>query len=248
MKRADARVLVVGCGGLGTPALIALAEAGIGTLGLADDDVVDASNLHRQILFDEADVGRPKTKVVQEKLAEHPRRERGIGGLRVVDHASRLVPSNALEVVAAYDLVLEGSDNFATKFLTADACALAKVPVVHGAAVRWHGTALAVGSEGRPCYRCVFEDIPTEQAPNCAEAGVLGPVVGIVAALQVDLALALLDGKDVQGTLLSFDGRSDGFRRRTVGRRTTCSLCGPSREDFRITDSRYAAETNVCNF
>jgi molybdopterin/thiamine biosynthesis adenylyltransferase len=227
--------LLVGVGGLGSPVAIALARAGVGTLGLADDDEVEATNLHRQILFGEADVGRPKTsaaaRAIEAWAAPSP--------VRVVVHDTRLVPGNAVDMVKGYDVVVEGSDNFATKFLTADACALAHVAVVHGAAVRWHGTALAVGARGRPCYRCLFEDLPRDHAPGCSEAGVLGPVVGVVGAVQADLALSMLDGKSVEGTLVTFDGRADLLRRRFLAPRADCELCGASPTIGRIEATRY---------
>jgi molybdopterin/thiamine biosynthesis adenylyltransferase len=236
--RRAARVLVVGVGGLGCPALMALARAGVGTLALCDDDEVDASNLHRQILFGEADVGTPKLDAAARALramAPH-------GQLEVVLHRTRLLPDNAVALARTVDVVLEGSDNFATKFLAADACALAGVPVVHASAVRWVGTALAVGPKGGPCYRCLFEDVPGEDAPNCAEAGVMGPVVGVVAAAQVDLALGLLRGEaHVAGTLVTFDGRTGVLRRRPVPRRADCPLCGPSPRIRRIDADSYAS-------
>lgn len=233
----EARVLVVGVGGLGCPAAIALARAGVGTLGLADDDFVDVSNLHRQILFDDADVGRHKVPAAAAALA------RLAPEVRIETHETRLLPSNAVELVAAYDLVVEGSDNFATKFLTADACAVARRPVVHAAAVRWHGTALAVGPEGSPCYRCLFEDIPLENAPSCAEAGVIGPVVGVVAASQADLALSMLEGRSngggPAGELFTFDGKCLAARRRRVPRRKDCPLCGDGPRIRDIEPKRY---------
>jgi adenylyltransferase/sulfurtransferase len=199
---------------------MALARAGVGTVGLCDDDLVDRSNLHRQILFADADVGGSKVACAEAALrAWAPRVD-----VRV--HARRLLPGNAIDLVRHYDVVLEGSDNFATKFLAADACALARVPVVHASAVRWIGTALAVGAGGGPCYRCLFEDLPGDGAPNCAEAGVMGPVVGVVAAAQADLALALLDGEGSGGQLVTFDGRSGELRRRTIAPRADCPLCG----------------------
>ncbi|MBX3230239.1 MAG: HesA/MoeB/ThiF family protein [Labilithrix sp.] len=232
------RVLVVGIGGLGCPAAMALARAGVGTLGIADDDAVDVTNLHRQILFSDEDVGKSKVDVAAERL--------GADGADVERHETRLLPHNAVELVRRYDLVVEGSDNFATKFLTADACRIARRPVVHAAAVRWHGTALAVGAEARPCYRCLFEDVPLEDAPNCAEAGVIGPVVGVVAAAQADLALRLLAGEDAGGELFTFDGKSLAHRRRRIGRRPDCPLCGDAERITDIQPTRYVEGVNAC--
>lgn len=215
-----ARVLVVGLGGLGCPALLALAHAGVGTLGLCDDDEVDATNLHRQILYRESDVGTHKVDAAARALAAIAPR------VELRPYRTRLLPANAAELVRGWDVVLEGADNFATKFLAADACAAAGVPVVHASSVRWVGTALAVGARGRPCYRCLFEDVPDGDAPNCAEAGVMGPVVGLTAAAQVDLALALLAGSTVAGTLVTVEGKSGTLRRRSVPRRADCPLCG----------------------
>jgi molybdopterin/thiamine biosynthesis adenylyltransferase len=245
-RRADGRVLIVGVGGLGSPAAIALAVAGVGTIGIADDDVVERSNLHRQILFDDVDVGRSKVEVAADSIRRwvgtipaHADSIRAASPPDVRVHATRLLPGNAVDLVREYDVVVEGSDNFATKFLASDACALARVPVVHAAAVRWHGTVLAVGTGGRPCYRCLFEDLPTDHAPNCAEAGVMGPAVGIVGAIQADLTLALLDGADVVGTLVTFDGKTDELRRRRIPARPSCALCGKTPNIASVDASRY---------
>jgi molybdopterin/thiamine biosynthesis adenylyltransferase len=218
--RKKARVLVVGAGGLGAPVLLALAHAGIGTIGIVDDDEVEKTNLHRQILFRETDVGRPKSEAAHHAITRINKH------INVEVHPTRFLPHNAIELAGMYDLVVEGSDNFPTKFLVADACYLAKRPVVHAAAVRWVGTALAVSASGAPCYRCVFEDIPKGDAPNCATAGVIGPVVGVVGALQADLALKMIDGENVAGTLVSFDGRSETLRRHSLSARKSCALCG----------------------
>jgi adenylyltransferase/sulfurtransferase len=235
MKRSGVRALLVGLGGLGCPAALALARAGVGLLGLCDDDRIERSNLHRQILFDDADVGLPKLDAAARALRQ---RAPGID-LRI--HAHRLLPANAAALVSEYDIVLEGSDNFATKFLAADACALASVPIVHASAVRWVGTALAVGAGGAPCYRCLFEDLPEGGGPNCAEAGVMGPVVGFVAAAQVDLALAMVDGDQVAGELVTFDGRINELRRRILRPRAGCSLCGRPARIRRIDPDAYAS-------
>jgi molybdopterin/thiamine biosynthesis adenylyltransferase len=223
MTRARARVLVVGVGGIGCPAAMMLARAGVGTIGLCDDDEVDVTNLHRQILFSEADASArsPKVEAAARALrAWQP-------GVDVEVHPTRLLPGSALDRVREYDLVLEGADNFATKFLTADVCSFAGIPVVHASAVRWVGTALAVS--GRPCYRCLFEEEPEQGGEGCAVAGVMGPVVGVIAAAQVDLALALLDGEPVGGQLVTFDGRTEAWRRRSVAARPDCPLCGRPR-------------------
>ncbi|HEX3769711.1 MAG TPA: HesA/MoeB/ThiF family protein [Polyangiaceae bacterium] len=228
VERGKARVLLVGVGGLGCPAALALAEAGLGAIGLCDDDVVDRSNLHRQILFGVADVGARKVEAAARALEPRlARASRGSGSIPELHlHAERLAPADAVALVRGYDLILEGSDNFATKFLAADACSLAGVPVVHASAVRWVGTVLAVGPGGHPCYRCLFEDRLGEDAPNCATAGILGPVAGVVAACQVDLGLRLLAGESVEGQLVTFDGRTDVLRRRAIARRPDCPLCG----------------------
>lgn len=235
-----ARVLVIGTGGLGCPVAIALARAGVGTLGLADDDVVDVSNLHRQILFERTDVGTPKTLAAARALRELA------PGVTIDVHETRLLPFNAVDLASRYDLVVEGSDNFPTKFLAADAARIARKPIVHAAAVRWHGTALAVGPAGKPCYRCLFEDVPRENAPNCAEAGVIGPMVGVVGAAQADLALSVLAGDDVFGTLFTFDGKALASRRRRIASRASCELCGEANVIRTIDGARYAPV--ACDF
>lgn len=235
MRRESARLLVVGVGGLGCAAALALAHSRVGLLGLCDDDEVDRSNLHRQVLYGEGDVGTSKLHAAARTL-----RSLAPGlGLRL--HHERLLPENALTLVRQYDLVVEGSDNFATKFLAADSCALARVPVVHASAVRWIGTTLAVGGGARPCYRCLFEDLPEGDVSNCAGAGVMGPVVGIIAAAQVDLALAMIDGLRVEGRLVTFDGRTDVVRRRVVVPRPDCTLCGHSPSIHRIEPEAYVS-------
>ncbi len=236
MTRARARALIVGVGGIGCPAALALARAGIGTIGLCDDDEVERANLHRQILFSDrdADERMPKVDAAARAL-------RAIApGLELRLHRGRLLPSNAIDLVRQYDVVLEGADNYATKFLAADACALARVRVVHASAVRWVATALAVGATARPCYRCLFEDVPVDAGPGCAQAGVMGPVVGVIAAVQADLALAMVDGVGGQAQLVTFDGRTNDLRRRTIGARAECALCGYPASIRRIEPQAYA--------
>ncbi len=231
MIRSRVRALVVGAGGLGSPAARALARAGVGTIAVADDDVVDLSNLHRQVLHRAADAGRAKVDSAIEAL------RRIAPTVEAVAIRERLCADNALRLVRGVDVVLDGSDNFATKFLVNDACVLAGVPFVHAGAVRWGGQLLAV-APGAPCYRCLFEELPPPAAGvSCREAGIVGPVVGVVGALQAEAALALLDGtasgtasgNDALSTLLIYDGLSGSFRRVRFARNPGCRVCGDAR-------------------
>ncbi len=213
--------LIVGVGGLGCPAAIALVRAGVGRVVLCDDDKVDETNLHRQVLYSQADVGRDKLDVAAEALAQ-------LGNSAVELERTRLLPAIARKLVRQVDVVVEGADNFATKFLAADACYLENRPVVHGAAVRFLGTAWSVAPQGRPCYRCLFESVlPREAAPNCSEAGVVGPLVGVIGGLMADLALDILQNDLArQGQMHTFDGKSLRLRKIQVASRDDCPLCG----------------------
>jgi len=230
--------LVVGVGGLGCPVALALAEAGVGRIVLCDDDWVDTTNLHRQILFAEADVGSHKLDAAERALYRAGARPHSIELVR-----SRFLPENARELSRSVDVVIEGADNFATKFLCADACFLERRAVIHGAAVRLSATVLSVAPEGAPCYRCLFEDLPTgASAPNCAEAGVLGPVVGLAGAIMADRALsALLGDRSAFGSLVSYDGKTDRAREVSLLARAHCALCSSESSIHEITYQRYTA-------
>jgi len=234
MRSRGVRFLVVGVGGLGAPVLRALARAsGIDAITLIDDDVVELTNLHRQTLFDAHDVGASKVERAVERLrfeAESARSHVEITGL-----AERFVPENAFSLLADVDVVVEGADNFATKFLVADACSLAKRAVVQAGCVRWGGWALASVPGVSACLRCVFEDLPARLAlsaggvpapETCAEAGVIGPVVGVIGALEAVLALRLAAGDhSAAGQLWRYDGLRGEVRRTAARRRATCPLC-----------------------
>ena len=236
---ADKRVLVVGAGGLSCPAASVLARSGVGHLTLLDDDRVEESNLQRQTLYSPAEVGQPKAALAAAALIQQAA-NRGFE-LAAVAREKRLLPEGAVEAVRGFDLVLEGADNFATKFLVADACALARVPVVQAGAVRWVGWALASLPGRSACLRCVFEDVPRQDAAQdtCAESGVVGPVVGVLGALQAALALRLLLGDErAAGELWSYAALPGALRRRHVARQASCALCAGAILDTDL--SRYA--------
>lgn len=233
-------MLVVGVGGLGSPTALALAGAGLGRLVLADDDLVEASNLHRQILFRDDDVGTDKLDAAWAALERVASQSTRIELVR-----SRFLPENARELARSVDLVVEGADNYATKFLVADACSLEHRAVVHGSAVRWRATVWAVSHCGAPCYRCLFEDVPPGEAQaNCAEAGVMGPVVGLAGAMMADLSLRMLsEDAAAPGYVHTYDGLSDRLRSVAVAPRADCPLCGPRRTIFDIDEARYVGRS-----
>lgn len=233
---AGKRVLVIGVGGLGSAALLALADSGAHFV-LCDDDQVELHNLHRQTLFDESAVGADKLDSTVRALTR-----RGVAPSNLELVRSRFLPENARELARSADLVLEGADNFATKFLAADACWLERRPIVHAAAVRFEGTVWCVTAAGRPCYRCLFEDIPGGAQQGCSDAGVLGPVVALCGALQAERALELLSGEDPgYGELVSFDGRRNRLRGVRIAPRADCPLCGEAPRITDIVESRYTA-------
>lgn len=217
------RVLVVGAGGLGSPVAMYLAAAGVGTLGIADFDVVDVTNLQRQVIHGTSDIGRPKLDSARDRIAE-------INPHVVVEPiADRLTSANALEIVRAYDVVIDGTDNFPTRYLLNDACVLAGKPNVYGSILRWEGQASVFWAERGPCYRCLFaEPPPPGMVPNCAEGGVLGVLPGIVGSIQAGEALKLLlgAGEPLIGRLLLFDALAMKFREMRLRRDPECPVCG----------------------
>ena len=224
-RLANARVLVVGAGGLGSPALMYLAAAGVGTIGVVDDDVVDASNLQRQVVHGVADVGRPKTESAAETVA-------AINPLvTVVRHDVRLTSDNALEILADYDVVLDGADNFPTRYLVNDACVFLGMPHVWGSIYRFDGQVSVWFSGYGPCYRCVFPDPPPPDAvPSCATGGVLGVLCAAVGSVQVAEAVKLIvgQGDPLVGRLLVHDALRQTWDSLTVRADPDCPVCGES--------------------
>jgi adenylyltransferase/sulfurtransferase len=221
-----ARVLVVGAGGLGSPLVLYLAAAGVGTIGIVDDDKVDLSNLQRQIAHGTADLGR-------EKAGSAAAAARAINPAVAVDtHAVRLHPGNALELIGAYDLVCDGTDNFATRFLVADACVLARRTLVSAAVLRFEGqlaTFKPQAGPDLPCYRCLYpEPPPAGMVPTCSEAGVLGAVTGVMGTLQATEVLKELlgIGESLAGRLLIWDALAARFRTVRLRRDPDCPACG----------------------
>jgi molybdopterin/thiamine biosynthesis adenylyltransferase/rhodanese-related sulfurtransferase len=219
-----ARVLCVGAGGLGSPAALYLAAAGVGTLGLVDADQVDVSNLQRQILYGTDDVGESKVARAQSRLrAINP-------NVEVVLHEVRFTSENATGIVDSYDLVIDGSDNFPTRYLSNDVCVFARKPNIYGSVFRFEGQASVFAPHlGGPCYRCLFpEPPPPGAAPSCAEAGVLGVLPGIIGLIQATEALKLIVGvgENLAGRLLYFDALKMKFREFALRRDPQCPVCG----------------------
>jgi len=224
-KLLGAKVLLVGAGGLGSPAGLYLAAAGVGTLGIVDDDVVDESNLQRQVLHTTERIGQPKVESARQTLtALNP-------DVNVVLHPTRLSKENVLELVGQYDIVLDGSDNFATRYLINDACVLLGKPNVHGSIFRFEGQASTFVAGQGPCYRCLFrEPPPPDLAPNCAEAGVLGVLPGVIGMIQATEVIKLIVGigEPLIGRLLTYDALGATFRELKLHRDPDCPMCGPN--------------------
>jgi molybdopterin/thiamine biosynthesis adenylyltransferase len=222
-KLLEAKVLLVGAGGLGSPAAFYLAAAGVGTLGIIDADVVDLSNLQRQILHTTADVGRPKIVSAQEALqALNP-------DVNVQTYHELLHSSNAFDIIEGYDVIVDGCDNFPTRYLVNDACVMANIPNVHGSIFRFEGQATVFKPHEGPCYRCLYpEPPPPGMVPSCQEGGVLGVLPGIIGTIQAieTIKLILGIGKTLIGRLLMYDALKMAFRELRLRRDPACPLCG----------------------
>jgi adenylyltransferase/sulfurtransferase len=218
-----AKVLLVGTGGLGAPMALYLAAAGVGTLGLVDFDVVDASNLHRQVIHSTPDVGRPKLDSAADKIAAlNP-------NVKVVKHETMLTSANAMEILADYDIVADGTDNFQTRYLVNDACVLSGKPNVYGSIFRFEGQASVFATEAGPCYRCLYpEPPPPGLVPSCAEGGVLGILPGLVGIIQSTEVIKLIlgTGEPLIGRLLLVDALGMRFRELKLRKNPDCPVCG----------------------
>ena len=217
-----AKALIIGAGGLGSPSAIYLSLAGVGTVGIVDFDVVELSNLQRQILHHTADVGRPKVQSAVDNIKSYN------PDVNVVVHETRLESENAMEIISQYDLVINGADNFATRYLVNDACYLLNKPLIDGSILIFDGQA-TVFLPGEGCYRCLFPSPPPPgMVPNCAEAGVLGALTGLVGSIQATEALKhiLGIGESLSSRLLLIDALSMTFREVRLKRNPACPLCG----------------------
>jgi adenylyltransferase/sulfurtransferase len=219
----NAKVLCIGAGGLGSPTLMYLAAAGVGTLGIIDFDVVDESNLQRQIIHGQSDIGRSKAESARNSITE-------INPLITVNlHEVRLDSSNVMEIFSQYDLIVDGTDNFATRYLVNDACVLLGKPYVWGSIYRFDGQASVFWAEHGPCYRCLYpEPPPPGMVPSCAEGGVLGVLCGTIGALQTNEAIKLLTGvgEPLLGSLMVYDALEMEFRKIKVRKDPNCAVCG----------------------
>lgn len=237
-KILSSKILIVGAGGLGSPALLYLAAAGVGTLGVIDSDKVELNNLQRQIVHFTKDVGKEKVFSAKEKIeALNP-------DVKVVTYAERLTSSNIKKIISDYDFIIDGSDNFPTKFLINDACVMNKKPYSHGGILRFQGQTFT-HVPGSMCYRCIFDKPPPPgMIPTCQEAGILGAVAGVLGTIQAAEALKfILESKDLlTGRLLTFNAEKMEFRTVNLKRNPSCPLCG---DNPKITELKDYEET-VC--
>src|SRR6184192_547122 len=232
-KLLDAKVLLIGAGGLGSPAALYLAAAGVGTIGIVDMDVVDASNLQRQILHNIDRIGERKVDSAKKTLTQlNP-------DVDVVTYDVRLGADNILDIIDGYDVIVDGTDNFPTRYMVNDASLLKRIPVVHGSIFRFEGQATVFAPYEGPCYRCMIpEPPPAELAPSCAEAGVLGVLPGIIGSIQAMEAIKILlgIGDTLAGRLLAYDALEESFRTFKVNRDPDCPACGPNAGEIVIAE------------
>jgi molybdopterin/thiamine biosynthesis adenylyltransferase/rhodanese-related sulfurtransferase len=233
LKLKGAKVLLIGTGGLGAPLGLYLAAAGVGKIGLVDFDIVDFTNLQRQVTFGTSDVGRPKTEAAQARLTNlNP-------DVQITTYETKLTSENALEIFKDYDVIVDGTDNFPTRYLVNDACILLGKPNVYGSIFRFEGQCTVFGMPDGPCYRCLYpEPPPPGLVPSCAEGGVLGVLPGIIGSLQAMETIKLLieRGESLVGRLLLFDALALKFRELKLRKNPNCPMCGPHRKIHQLID------------
>lgn len=233
LKLKAAKVLLIGTGGLGAPLGLYLTAAGVGKIGLVDFDVVDFTNLQRQITFGTSDVGKPKTGAAQARLSNlNP-------DIEITTYETRLTSENALELFKDYDIIVDGTDNFPTRYLVNDACVLLGKPNVYGSIFRFEGQVTVFGMPGGPCYRCLYpEPPPPGLVPSCAEGGVLGVLPGIIGSLQAmeTIKLILGRGDSLEGRLVLFDALAMKFRELKLRKNAGCPMCGTNRTIHKLID------------
>jgi molybdopterin/thiamine biosynthesis adenylyltransferase/rhodanese-related sulfurtransferase len=233
LKLKAAKVLLIGTGGLGAPLGLYLTAAGVGKIGLVDFDVVDFTNLQRQVTFGTSDVGKPKTEAARDRLTNlNP-------DVEIVTYETRLTSENALELFKDYDVIVDGTDNFPTRYLVNDACILLGKPNVYGSIFRFEGQVTVFGMPDGPCYRCLYpEPPPPGLVPSCAEGGVLGVLPGIVGSLQAMETIKLLlgAGESLEGRLLLFDAMALKFRELKLRKNPNCPMCGTDRKIHQLID------------
>lgn len=245
-KLKAAKVLVIGAGGLGAPMMQYLAAAGVGTIGIIDNDVVEASNLHRQILFNASDIGSSKVKTTKKRL------EQNNPHINIIEHEEKLDASNALDLLDKYDVIADGSDNFSTRFLVNDACVLLDKPLVHGSLFQFEGQ-LSVfnyteknGIRG-PNYRDLFPELPLpDQSPNCAETGILGMLPGTIGCMQAIEVIKIVTGigQSLSGQLFIFDGLSFNTRKITISKNKLNPITGEKPRITELKESNYICDKN----
>ena len=238
-KLAKAKIFVVGAGGLGSPVALYLAAAGIGTIGLIDSDIVDISNLQRQVLHYTPDVTRSKVQSAKEKIeALNP-------DVNVETYETRFGPENAIDLIKSYDIVIDGVDNFPAKFLINDACYFTEKPLIHGGILRFEGRVFSILPKQSACYRCIFKQPPpTGLVPSCQEAGIIGAVAGIIGTIQATEAIKIVlgIGQPLTNRILDFDAKKTTFREIKTKRNPKCILCGDKPEITKL----FEHEQEVC--
>lgn len=241
-KLLDGKVMVIGAGGLGAPIALYLAAAGIGTIGIADADVVDLSNLQRQVIHFTADVGKPKVESAREKMeAMNP-------DVTVRTYQEWISAANIAQIIADYDFVIDGTDNFAAKFLINDACVMAGKPYSHGGILQFDGQTMTVKPGESPCYRCIFPAPPPKDAiPTCSQAGVIGVLPGVLGTIQATEAIKYLLGQGdlLTGRLLTYNALRMRFREVPVKKSAKCPVCGENPTVTELVDELDAL--NVCD-